>query len=211
MVKLYVADITNLPDPEKQPELLSQLPQERQQKIRKMRQEKSRKQSMGVGLLLQKVLALYHMEKATPSVGEHGKPQIEGLQFNLSHSGNIVICAVSDEPVGCDVEQLRKAPQAVAERFFTENEKAYLSQFSGEAYDIAFFRLWTMKESYVKMTGEGIGLTIGVYEIVVDEEEKVLRDGEIQECYLSEIEMDGYIISVCAKNSAHVEVIWENL
>lgn len=211
MVKLYVADITNLPNPEQHPELLEQLPIERQQKIQKSRQKKSRMQSMGAGLLLQKVLALYHMDKATLSVGEYGKPQMEGLQFNLSHSGSLVICAVSDKPVGCDVEELRKAPKGVAERYFSENEKEYLNHFCGEDYETAFFRLWTMKESYVKMSGEGMGVPLGAYEIVVDEEVNILRDGEIQDCYMSEVAVEGYIISICAKDSAPVEIIWENL
>ena len=203
MVKLYVADITNLPEPLSCPELLQKLSPERQQKVHNSKHEKSRKQSMGAGLLLQKVLALYHMEMSSVVVGEHGKPMLEGFEFNLSHSGNLVICAVSDKPVGCDVEQLRKAPERVAERYFSESEKEYLNQFGGEDYDTEFFRLWTMKESYVKMTGEGMGLPLGAYEIVLGDCARVIRNGEVQECYLSEIEMDGYIISICAKNCAH--------
>lgn len=226
MVKLYVADITNLPNPLSCPELLKRLPAERQQKIHNMKQEKSRKQSMGAGLLLQKVLALYHMEMSTLAVGEHGKPMVEGLQFNLSHSGNLVICAVSNQAVGCDVEMIRKAPKGVAERYFSESEKEYLNQFCGEDYDTAFFRLWTMKESYVKMTGEGMSLPQGEYEIVVGDSldissenmkgscygyARVNRGGQVQDCYISEVAVRGYIISICAKSSAHVEVIWKNL
>lgn len=211
MVKLYVADIMNLPDPLSCPELLQKLSPERQQKVHNSKHEKSRKQSMGAGLLLQKVLALYHMEMTSVVVGEHGKPMLEGVEFNLSHSGDLVICAVSDEPIGCDVEMIRKAPERVAVRYFSESEKEYLNQFCGEDYDTEFFRLWTMKESYVKMTGEGMGLPLGIYEIVLGDCARVIRDGEIQDCYLTEIEMDGYIISVCAEDSAHLEVIWENL
>ena len=212
MIYVYVADITNLPDPEKQPEFLKKLPIERQEKIQKSRQEKSRKQSMGAGLLLQKVLALYHMDKVALSVGEHGKPMIDGLEFSLSHSGNMVICAVSDKPVGCDVEELRKAPKGVAKRYFSENEKEYLNQFNGEDYDTAFFRLWTMKESYVKMTGEGMGVPFEAYEIALEDSgARVIRDGETQECYISEVEVPGYNISICAKESAHLEIIWQKL
>ena len=211
MVKLYVADISNLPDPLSVPELLQRLPLERQQRIHNMKQEKSRKQSMGVGLLLQKVLALYHMQDSQVLVGEHGKPMIDGLEFSLSHSGNLVVCAVSHEPVGCDVEEIRKAPERVAERYFSCGEQEYLSQFAEEEYDRAFFRLWTMKESYVKMTGEGLGVPMEQYEVVVDDYARVIRDGGVQECYVSEVEIPGYIISICAKLSEPLEVIWENL
>lgn len=212
MVKLYVADIANLPDPLSCPELLQKLSPERKQKVHNSKHEKSRKQSMGAGLLLQKVLALYHMEQSSVVIGEHGKPMIAGLEFNLSHSGNLVICAVSDKPIGCDVEMIRKAPERVAERYFSESEKEYLNQFCGEDYDTEFFRLWTMKESYVKMTGEGMGVSFEAYEIALEDlSARVIRDGKMQACCLSSIDLQGHIVSICAKESAHVEVIWEKL
>ena len=212
MVKLYVADISHLPDPLFVPEMLDTLPEERQQRVHKMKQEKSRKQSMGVGLLLQKVLALYHMQDSQVIVGEHGKPMIDGLEFNLSHSGSLVLCAVSDRPVGCDVEELREAPRGVAERHFSDSEQAYLSQFSEEEYDKEFFRLWTMKESYVKMTGEGLRVPFEEYELVIEGAEvRVIRKGEMQECYLHKVDLQGHLISICSESSASVEVIWENI
>ena len=211
MVKLYVADISNLPDPLSVPEILQRLPLGRQQRIHSMKQEKSRKQSMGVGLLLQKVLALYHMQDSKVFIGEHGKPMVDGLEFSLSHSGDLIICAVSDKPVGCDVEEIRKAPKGVAERYFSDSEQEYLDQFSGEEYDKAFFRIWTLKESYVKMTGEGMGVPMEEYEVIVDDCARVIRDEGVQGCYVSEVEIPGYIISICAESSAHVEVMWEKL
>ena len=220
MVKLYVADISNLPDPLSIPELLGRLPEERQQRIHNMKQEKSRKQSMGVGLLLQKVLALYHMQDSQVFMGEHGKPRIEGLEFNLSHSGDLVVCAVSEKPVGCDVEELREAPKGVVARYYSDAEQAYLSRFSADEYDREFFRLWTMKESYVKMTGEGLGVPFETYKVVADGEcaswsengyVRVLRNGEIQGCHMDSVELQGHIISICAEECVPLEVIWENL
>lgn len=212
MVKLYVADISSLPDPLSVPEVLQKLLLERQNRIHNMKQEKSRKQSMGVGLLLHKVLALYHMQDSKVFVDEHGKPRIEELEFNLSHSGNMVICAVSEEPVGCDVEEIRKTSKGVAKRCFSDREQAYVSQFTGEEYDRAFFRLWTMKESYVKMTGEGMRVPFETYEVTIEDTGAgVIRDGEMQTCSISTMELEGHIISICVEESAHVEVVWENL
>lgn len=216
MVKLYVADISNLPDPLLSSELLDQLSVDRQQRIHNLKQEKSRKQSMGVGLLLQKVLALYHMQDSQVYVGEHGKPMVEGLEFSLSHSGELVACAVSDKPVGCDVEAIREAPEGVAERYFSDGEKTYLSRFSGEEYNHAFFRIWTMKESYVKMTGEGLGVPFEAYEVIFDQDcislaqddyARVLRNGDMQECHLRLVQLPGYIVSVCAEESEPIEVV----
>ena len=212
MVKLYVADILSLPDPLSVPEVLQTLPLERQKRIHNMKQEKSRKQSMGVGLLLQKVLALYHMQDSDVFVDEHGKPKVEGLEFSLSHSGNLVLCAVSEEPVGCDIERLREAPKGVAERYFSDAEQAYLSHFSADEHDREFFWIWTMKESYVKMTGEGLRVSFEAYEIAMEDTgARVIRHGEMQSCYLSTMELEGYIMSICAESSASVEIIWEDL
>ena len=151
---------------------------------------------MGAGLLLQEVLALYHKQDSQVFVDERGKPRIEGLEINLSHSGNLVICAVSEQPVGCDVEEVRKAPRGVAERYFSRAEQKYLNRFVGEQYDREFFRFWTMKESYVKMTGEGL---------------RVLPNEQPQGCHLSSLELQGHIISICTEEPTPIDVVWKNI
>ena len=180
MVKLYVADISLLTEP-----------------------KKHMRQRIGAGLLLEKVLALCFDGKKPDefvrSRGVHGKPMIEGVEYNLSHSGDWVICAISDKPVGCDIEKIRKAPATVANHFFSDKEKEYLDGLSPEQYDEGFFRIWTLKESYVKMTGEGLAVPFGSYEILMDGQAKVLRNGQIQECCMSELAWNGYRIAVCAK------------
>ena len=215
MTKLYVADIKHLPDPLSCTELLQQLSAERQQRIHHLKQEKSRKQCMGAGLLLQKVLALYHMEESLVRIGQDGKPMLKGLEFNLSHSGDLIICAVSEKPVGCDVEMIRKAPRSVARRYFSHGELQYLVQCKEDDYDKAFFTLWTMKESYVKMTGEGLRLPTSEYELVLEGARdglvRVIRNGEMQACYIREVSVSGYVISICAQDAGPVEMVKEVL
>lgn len=200
MVELYVSDISSLPDPKDCPEQIEKLPEKRRERIGKMRQSKSRKQSLGAGLLLEKVLMRYGLSSKDVYQDENGKPMIEGLYFNLSHSGDIVICAVSNSPVGCDIEQSKKAPAHLAERYFCEGEKQYLSQFAGDEYDREFYRLWTMKESYMKYTGEGTRLALNKFEIQIQDEIRVLRDGVIQPCILKEYDVPGYCVTVCIKD-----------
>lgn len=211
MVNLYVSDITNLPDPDTCPELLQPLTIERREKIAKMRQSKNRRQSLGAGLLLEKVLSRYGMRSQDVYLDECGKPQIEGLFFNLSHSGELVICAVSGKAVGCDVEQQGKAPRNLAKRFFCENEQRYLSRVADDKYDEALYRLWTLKESYMKYTGEGMRLPLDAFEILLDNEVKVLRGGQIQPCFIKEYVTDGYRIAVCAAEQEFADIIWENM
>ena len=194
MVKLYLTEISALADPLDKPELLEQVTEVRKQRILGMKNEKNRRQCFAAGLLLEKVLKEYGQDPKNIVIGKHGKPELEGIYFNLSHSDDMVICAVSDKPVGCDVERLRQAPKGIATRYFSEKEQVYLEQFGGEDYDKEFFRLWTVKESYVKMTGEGMGL---------------YRGGEEEKFCVSEMQIDGYLITVCAEDETPVEVIEE--
>lgn len=69
-----------------------------------------------------------YQQTAGIRIGADGKPEVDGICFNLSHSGNIVICGTAEKEVGCDVEKIVEAPEGVAERFFHPNETAYINK-----------------------------------------------------------------------------------
>ena len=75
------------------------------------------------------------------------------VHFNISHAGKYIVCIVSDEPVGIDIELLKSADLKIAERFFTSDETEYI--MLGEQ-TLRFCEVWTMKESRIKR--EGLGL-----------------------------------------------------
>lgn len=92
--------------------------------------------------------------------GDHGKPELIGsalpLQFNLSHSGEWLVCAVTaGTPVGVDVEQCRpeRASLKVARRFFRAEEADLLEDSRGDAVAERFYDFWTLKEAAVKARG----------------------------------------------------------
>lgn len=192
MVYLYATDISALSDPLDCPEILEGLPVERQRKILSAKQKQNRLQSLGAGLLLNQVLCRHGISKDTLGKDANGKPTVDGICFNLAHSGNYVICAVSEGPVGCDIEQIKDAPKRVAERSFSAEENAHLEQFAGDAYNREFFRIWTKKESYLKMTGIGIRVPLNTL--------------ELKGCYLQEYEIPGYQVTVCAEEHAFAEL-----
>jgi 4'-phosphopantetheinyl transferase len=90
---------------------------------------------------------------------EHGKPVLlnREIEFNASHSGDLVALAVTNEaPVGIDIERRRKLSDALAlaQRYFSAEE---LDRVRAAADDTgAFLTIWTAKESIVKATGKGI-------------------------------------------------------
>ena len=91
---------------------------------------------------------------------EKGKPYIDGsdIFFSISHCDGLAVCVLSDKPVGVDCESVRKVSTAVMKRCFGSIESDYVN--NSEDRNIAFTRIWTLKESYVKMTGDGVSSSL---------------------------------------------------
>jgi 4'-phosphopantetheinyl transferase len=93
----------------------------------------------------------------------HQKPYLlhhPECQFNISHSGEWVACAFHDVPIGLDIEQVRSTDLTIAEQFFSPSEVEYLRRQSEPKQLTSFFRLWTLKESYIKAKGEGLSIPL---------------------------------------------------
>lgn len=92
--------------------------------------------------------------------GEKGKPYLREypLFFNLSHSGEYVVCAVSDREIGVDIQKCSAMNIIrIARRFYSEEEcRALEACETEEERQQYFFRLWARKEAYGKLLGEGI-------------------------------------------------------
>jgi 4'-phosphopantetheinyl transferase len=88
-----------------------------------------------------------------------GKPFLKtrpDIQFSISHTSDYVAVALSDNEIGIDIEHLRLGKHHIARRFFTDEENNYLSRLPLSDFDVAFTKLWTLKEAYAKCTGTGI-------------------------------------------------------
>ncbi len=146
--------------------------------------------------------------------GPHGKPALAGedsnwLHFNLSHSSEIVLYAVSrNREVGVDVERIQKGFPAlhVATQFFSAREVAALQALPAEARPPAFFASWTAREAYAKATGQGLALSLDECELPVPAGESVatieriemtddLADWSLRRFYPA----PGYVASVAAE------------
>ncbi|MDD2530118.1 MAG: 4'-phosphopantetheinyl transferase superfamily protein [Bacteroidales bacterium] len=79
------------------------------------------------------------------------------LHFSISHTKEYIAIAISNKPIGIDIEQERKYKKEIVERFFHPKEAEYLNSLKTPLeQNQAFTKIWTLKESYVKCTGEGI-------------------------------------------------------
>jgi 4'-phosphopantetheinyl transferase len=106
--------------------------------------------------------------------GPHGKPELagrlagSGLHFNLAHSEEIALLAVTRAgPVGVDVERVRPLAEAAAlvARFFSPREGTAYRNLPADQQREAFFNLWTRKEAWLKATGEGIAHSLHQVEV----------------------------------------------
>ena len=128
---------------------ISSLPDTRRAKINRLVHESDKLASACAGLLINKFIGDKDLK-----LNEYGKPYSDEKFFNISHSGNIVIIAVSDYEVGCDVELKRELEyERLGKIVFHENELKKLSETEDKRS--LFFKLWTSKEAFIKCLGEG--------------------------------------------------------
>lgn len=166
------------------------LPKNRQEKANILKSKKDKRLSIGVYLLLKKSLAIHNIniDDFEFSYNENGKPLLEGLpfEFSLSHSGNYVAVALSNAPVGIDIEKIRKVNQNVSKLVFNGDDEENFKNSQNNVDE--FFKIWTSKEAVIKMMG---GL-----------KNKNLKDINLKKIkYIHSTKIKKYRLSVCTNES----------
>ncbi len=95
-----------------------------------------------------------------------GKPYIEGYPeyyISVSHCDGMILFASCTSPIGIDIEKRRENHEKISERFFTENECEKIKNAHVPADE--FLLVWTRKESFVKMTGEGLKTPLDSFDV----------------------------------------------
>ena len=174
MIKLAYCNVENL-DLKKAYGLVSK---NRREKIDFYRFENDKKLSAGAYLLLKKLLSEENITNPLFKTEKHGKAYIsnhENIHFNLSHSGKVVLCAISDREVGIDIEYIDpEIDLNIAKHYFYNSE--YENIMKAENRFEEFFKFWVLKESYMKYTGLGMNLELDSFEILIDDEIKLKSD-----------------------------------
>ena len=141
------------------PTALADISAQRREQALRFKHERGQRMCVLAYLLLKKALREEYGITDNPlfEYGDHGKPQIVGhpdIHFNLSHCREAVACVVSRQPVGIDVESVNRYKEALVHHTMNDYEQAQI--LAADRPDVAFTRLWTMKEARLKLTGEGI-------------------------------------------------------
>ena len=184
MIRIYVMNTELLRDAELYERLLCRCSPYRRGKVEACADAKERRSRLAASALLDLALRTRGLREQTAEyeIAEAGKPAVRGLDdfhFSISHSGCCAICAVSERPIGADLQESRPVSERLRKRVFPEGELACVDPI----------RLWTLKESYAKLTGEGIPVMERT-ELRLAETPIIYRDGVLQPVFFWETELE---------------------
>ena len=146
--------------------------------------------------------------------GIYGKPYIRNFRqfhFNISHSGDWVVCAAANFPVGVDVELIDKAKINIADICFSSIEVKQLSeqQIISKREEL-FFYFWTSKESYIKCTGYGLQAPLNSFSVI----NNVIHIGNTKSNYhINPLYLDKkHALAVCCDKiiKPHLHIVTDN-
>ncbi len=209
---IYAASVAPLADAQLYAAALAAVSPQRRAKAERYHFEKDRRLSLGAEVLLRHALrsAGAPERELRFTYGAQEKPYLGGgVWFNLSHSGESVLCAVSDCEVGCDVEQVTEISLRIAERFFFRGEYDDIAaQPSPEARNDRFFRYWTLKESFMKVTGLGMKLPLDEFQICLGGGISVLQSVDERMYFFREYDgLPGYKCAMCTADGPCADVL----
>lgn len=158
-------------------EYLALLPQAMRDKILKYRRWQDAHLS-----LMGKILLLEHLKKKgientileKIEYNTFGRPSLPNLQFdfNIAHSGNLVVCAVADCRIGVDIEKIEPINLNDFRRFLTEQEWQDIND--SHIPLMSFYNIWTQKEATLKAIGKGLNIPLS--DIILKENKAFYRD-----------------------------------
>ena len=249
-VKIYAIDVQIfLDDADLYKDKLLKMSVNRQDAIKKYKKKEVRALSVGAGTVIKYAFDEYIKKHGLPlksadltsnkgckdksvieepvlAYGEYGKPYFKNypdFKFNVSHSGTIAICAVSDTEIGCDIELirdinlniLRKVLSKEEQRAF-ENKDSFGLEKSSDCNSLdrklkLFYTIWTAKESTAKALGRGLSIDFSGFSVLDKGYDKVINKEKLllKQVYIK----DGYVAAVCIKqdknnNDVNIDIKW---
>lgn len=212
--KIYYADTSAfINDPSLIEKRMNEVDEGRRERIARARFDDTKADILGGGLIIKAALhQACGITKFKTERNEFGKLYLSShpdVFFNISHSGTKVICAVSDVECGVDIEDVN-APHDVMQlssRFLStlESDAVMMSENPNRA----FCRLWTLRESYVKMRGRGFDIGLSTLRCDFHRGKASIYEGGVlqEDAFFKEIYgVIGYQASVCLKEERDVEV-----
>jgi len=136
--------------------------------------------------------------------GIHGKPlyKKEEIYFSISHTREMVAVACANLPIGVDIEQPRKVSKRAIERSCSKKELEQLKNVTN--IETEFLKYWTLKESYVKMTGDGMSFPFSEVEFEIKQIQNGTKITSNQEGFFAQYVINGGILAICLHNMEYL-------
>lgn len=157
-----------------------------------------RRQSIAAEVLLEQALRELGIQNYQIKKGSNGKPYLDNydnLYFNISHAKEYVAIAIADFELGIDIQHIKAISNlpAMLNRCCTWKEKEKILEAEEECH-ISFCRLWAIKESFLKYTGEGLSRKLDSFSI--DFEKGQIEEGD---AFFQWIQIEQYFLAICTK------------
>ncbi|MPQ34060.1 4'-phosphopantetheinyl transferase superfamily protein [Clostridium estertheticum] len=135
------------------------------------------------------------------SCNTFGKPYLIGypnFHFNISHSGEWVICGIGCNKLGVDIEKIIEKKDLITKSIFTNNEYYDLIKTCEKDRFAYFYDLWTLKESYTKCIGKGLSIPLNSFSFEILKDNNILSPPNNLYSFKKYSCISGYRISVCS-------------
>lgn len=215
MTKVYFSNVTPLLDSSAFNAAIKRVSLKRQTKVNALKKTEDKILSLGAGLIFDYAIKDFTGKKCPCDIDyeKSGKPTLAGnknIFVSISHSGETALCALSDSPVGADIQVCTGFKDDICQRFFTKSEADFVFNFESNFEKMQnFFRIWTLKESYAKLTGKGI-MSFKSFEIDLSNGPCAKKDGKVLPVSFCEYELLNYKLAVCVQANTN-EITFENI
>lgn len=208
-MELYSVKISDMSE-EKLSELCLLIDLEKKHRIEKYISKKDKIRTL-IGDILVRATIIEKLKFKSKCIrfreNQYGKLYLEGFpdfHFNISHSGDFVVCAFDNKPIGIDIEEVKHIEyEEIVNNYFSEKEYNYIFDLNFNSGLNRFYEIWTLKESYIKCCGRGLSIPLRSFSIEVDQYKNIKvickKEDEQHTFQIFDIE-PGYKIAVCSLN-----------
>ncbi|WP_391204482.1 4'-phosphopantetheinyl transferase family protein [Psychrobacillus sp. L4] len=211
-MKVYSVEVTEISDAMSN-KLSLFIESEKKSRIEKLVNKKDKIRVL-IGEILIRTLIIKHLGIKNDEIlfkrNRFGKPFLtgfSGFHFNISHSGEFVVCAIDENPIGIDIEQVKNINyEHIAMNFFSKSENNYIFKSGLDNQLKRFYELWTLKESYIKCCGQGLAIPLKSFSIEINNHKNIyISSGNESMPKSNGFKMlnfePGYKVALCSLNS----------
>ncbi|MDF2503344.1 4'-phosphopantetheinyl transferase superfamily protein [Clostridium sp.] len=206
MFAIYAVNLEGFKDEKILEYLFKYVSEEKSQRLSKFKITDDKKRGV-LGELLVRYLICDNLKIKNNEINftnnKYGKPFIKdyiGLEYNISHSNQLVVCAVGDYGVGIDIEYIKNVELGAANYLFAKHEYEVFNSLPEHKKLEYFYSVWTLKESFIKAKGLGLSIPMNSFSINRHLEKDIYCMYDNCKYYFREYSINrDYKLSICSR------------